>query len=81
MMLVVLVSGRVARKNHQVDASAEGRSEERFLRAIRQLTEDTRQARLELEALVKHPPPDRSRSSSHDRVIARRSPTTKRNKK
>jgi hypothetical protein len=52
-----------------------GYSEERMLRAIRQLTEDTRKARLELEALVNHPPPDHSRSFSHDRVIGRRRPS------
>ncbi len=44
-----------------------------MLHDIRKLTEDTRKARLELEALVNHPPPDRSRSFSHDRVIGRRS--------
>ena len=49
-----------------------GRSEEQMLDAIRKLTEDTRRARLELEALVKHPPADRSRSFAHDRAVGRR---------
>jgi hypothetical protein len=52
-----------------------------MLSAIRQLTEDTRKARLELEALVKHPPPDRSRSFSDDRVVALPKVSPRRNKK
>ncbi len=59
-------------KGRPADTEGKGHSEEKILDAIRKLTEDTRKARLELEALVNHPPPERSRSFSHDRVIGRR---------
>jgi hypothetical protein len=63
----------VTKKGRPAGTEVQGGSEEQMLSAIRKLTEATRKARLELESLVNHPPPDRSRSFSHDRVIGHRS--------
>jgi hypothetical protein len=68
----------VTKKGRPADTEVQGRSEEQMLEAIRKLTEDTRKARLELEALVNHPRQDRSRSFSDDRVAGRRTPSRRR---
>ncbi len=66
------------KKGRPADTEAKGHSGEPMLETIRRLTDDTRKARLELEALVKHPPPGRNRSLSNDRVVGRRPPSHRR---